>query len=170
MCKIIPWNTIISFVELMINLQRKQFQPVIGKKQRAMYCYPWSKIDDADCYPLDWDRWCHVYYHRANSVRFPSYILGRRNYWKIPWKMSKWFSYTASFKWKVIKYAKKHSNRAAERLSGPPPPESVSRLWRQQEEKLLQMPRQKKAMWGKPPKWPEVEQDSEVRTWILEQH
>ena len=36
------------------------------------------------------------------------------------------------------------------------------------EEKLLQMPRHKKAMWGKPPKWLQVEQ--EVKTWILEQH
>ena len=91
----------------------------------------------------------------------------RRNYWKISGKMSKRFSYTASFKLKVIKYAKKHGNRAAERHFGPPPTESVIRLWRQQEGKLLQMPRQKKAMRGKPPKWPEVEQ--EVRTWIPEQ-
>ena len=29
--------------------------------------------------------------------------------------MSKWFSYTASFKLKVVKYAKKHGNRAAKR-------------------------------------------------------
>ena len=60
--------------------------------------------------------------------------------------MSKQFSYTASFKLKVIKYAKKHGNRAAERHFGPPPTEGVSRLWRRQEEKLLQMPREKKAM------------------------
>ena len=45
-------------------------------------------------------------------------------------------------------------------------PHSFIRLWEQQEEKLLQMPRQKKAMREKPPKWPEVEQ--EVKTWILE--
>ncbi|XP_045060478.1 general transcription factor II-I isoform X3 [Desmodus rotundus] len=93
-------------------------------------------------------------------------IEGGRNYGKIPWKMSKRFSYTASFKLKVIKYAKKHGNRAAERHFGPPPTESVIRLWRQQEEKLLQMPRQKKAMRGKPPKWLEVEE--EVKTWNLE--
>ena len=42
--------------------------------------------------------------------------------------MSKWFSYTASFKLKVIKYAKKHGNRAAERQSGPPPTGSAIRL------------------------------------------
>lgn len=82
--------------------------------------------------------------------------------------MSKRFSYTASFKLTVIKFAKEHGNRAAERHFGPPPTESVIRLWRQQEEKLLQMPRQKKAMRGKLPKWPEVEQ--EVKNWILEQH
>ena len=60
--------------------------------------------------------------------------------------MSKQFSYTASFKLKVIKYAKKHGNRAAERHFGPPPTENVIRLWRQQEEQLLKMPGQKKAM------------------------
>ena len=38
----------------------------------------------------------------------------------------------------------------------------------QEEEQLLQMPKQKKAMLGEPPKRPEVEQ--EVKTWILEQH
>ena len=42
--------------------------------------------------------------------------------------MSKCFSYTASFKLKVIKYAKKHGNRAAERQSGPPPTGSAIRL------------------------------------------
>ena len=82
--------------------------------------------------------------------------------------MLKQFSYTASFKLKVTKYAKKYGNRVAERHSGPPPMESAIRLWRQQEETLLQMPRQKTAMRGKPPKWPEVEQ--EVKTWILEHH
>ena len=80
--------------------------------------------------------------------------------------MPKWFSYTASFKLKVIKYDKRHGNRATERHFGFPPTESVVRLLRQQE-KFLQMPRQKKAMREKPPKWPEVEQ--EVKTWILEQ-
>ena len=66
--------------------------------------------------------------------------------------MLKQFLYTANFKLKVIKYAKKQGNRAAERSFGPLPTESVITLWRQQEEKLLQMPRQKKAMRGKPPK------------------
>ena len=37
--------------------------------------------------------------------------------------MSKWFSYTVSFKLKVVKYAKKHGNGTAERNSGPPPTE-----------------------------------------------
>ena len=55
-------------------------------------------------------------------------------------------SYTANGKLQVIKYAKKHGDRAAERHFGPPPTENVIRSWRQQEEKLLQMPRQKKAM------------------------
>ena len=76
-------------------------------------------------------------------------------------------SYTASFKLKVIKYAKKHGNRAAKRHFAPLPTESVIRLWRQQEETLLQMPGRKEEIQGKPPKWPEVEQ--EVKTWIMEQ-
>ena len=80
--------------------------------------------------------------------------------------MSKQLLYTASFKLKVIKYAKKYGNSAAKRHLGPPPTESAIRLWRQQEEKLLQIPRQKAAMGGKPPKWLEVEQD--VKNWILE--
>ena len=42
--------------------------------------------------------------------------------------MSQRFLYTVSFKLKVIKYAKKHGNRAADRHFGPPPIESVIRL------------------------------------------
>lgn len=57
--------------------------------------------------------------------------------------MSKWFSRTANFKLKVIKYAKKHATEPAERYFGPPPPESVTRLWRQHEAKLFRMPGQK---------------------------
>ena len=60
--------------------------------------------------------------------------------------MLKQFLYTASFKLKVTKDAKKPSNRAAKRHFGPAPTDSDIRLWMQQEEKLLQMPRQKKAM------------------------
>ena len=75
--------------------------------------------------------------------------------------------YTASFKLKVNKYAKKHGNRAAEKHFRPPSSENISRLWRKQEEKL-QMPRYKKAVRGKPPQWLEVKQ--EVKIWILEQH
>ena len=82
--------------------------------------------------------------------------------------MSKSFLYIASFKLKVIKYAKKHGNRAAERHFGSLPTECVSRFWKQQEEKFLQMPRQMKAMQETPLKKPVVEQ--EVKTWILEQH
>ena len=52
------------------------------------------------------------------------------------------FLYTASFKLKIIKYAQEHGNRAAERHSGPSPTERVIGLWGQQEEKLLQVPRQ----------------------------
>ena len=81
--------------------------------------------------------------------------------------MLKQFLYTASFRLKIIKHTKKHGNRASERHFGPSATESVSRLWRKRAEKLLQMPRQKTAMRGKPPKWPEM--DQEVTTWILEQ-
>ena len=119
-------------------------------------CYPLGKIGDADWITTGW-----------TARQFSSYTVGGRNVWKIPWKVLKQFSCTASFELKVIKHARKHGNRAAERRSGPPSIDSVSRLGRQQEAKSLQMPRQKKAMWGEPPKWPEVEQ--EVKTWILEQ-
>ena len=67
--------------------------------------FPLDKIDDANFITIGW-----------TVRRISSYTSGRRNYWKIPWKMSKRFLFTASFKLKVIKYAKNHGNRAAETL------------------------------------------------------
>lgn len=65
------------------------------------------------------------------------------------------FSYSAEIKSKVIQFAKVNGNRAAERKFGPPPTEKI-RDWLQ-EETLLKMPRQKKAMRGKSAKWPNLE-------------
>ncbi|KAF7235526.1 Zinc finger and SCAN domain-containing protein 16 [Varanus komodoensis] len=77
-------------------------------------------------------------------------------------------SYSAKFKLEVISYAKEHGNRAAERQFGRPPTECMIRQWRKQEEQLLKMPEKKKALRGKPAKWPDLEQ--RLKTWILEQH
>ncbi|KAH1166903.1 hypothetical protein KIL84_016075, partial [Mauremys mutica] len=64
-------------------------------------------------------------------------------------------------------YAKEHGNRAAERQFGPSPTECMIRQWRKQEEQLLKMPKKKKALRGKPAKWPNLEQ--RLKTWIMEQ-
>ena len=94
------------------------------------------------------------------------HILGGRNYWKIPWKMSKCFSYTVSFTRKVIKYAKKHGNRAAKRQFGTPPTESAIRLWGNRKTASSD-DKTEEGSARKPPKWLEVEQ--EVKNWILGQ-
>jgi hypothetical protein len=49
------------------------------------------------------------------------------------------FSYSVAFKLNVIKYAKKHVSRAAERHCGPPPTEKMIRVWRKQEEELQEL-------------------------------
>lgn len=82
-------------------------------------------------------------------------------------KIKKRMSYSTKFKLNVISYAKEHGNRAAERQFGPPPTECMIRQWRKQEEQLLKMPKKKKALRGKPAKWPNLEQ--RLKTWIMEQ-
>ena len=131
----------------MLNIQgtcnKSSFSQWFNKQSEtdAAASYPLDKTGDADCYPVGKIGDANFTTTGWTAWHFPSHTLGGRNYWKIPWKMSQRFLYTASFKLKVIKYAKKHGNRAADRHFGPPPIESVIRLWRQQEEKLLQMPR-----------------------------
>ena len=114
-CIIIPWNMIISFVEFMTNLQwtyyeLPKFQPMIQwnetKSRREAYCYTQSKIDDADCYPLDKIGDADFITIGWTVQNFSSYTLGRRNYWKIPWKLLKQFLYTASFKLKLLNMLK----------------------------------------------------------------
>ncbi|KAK9407080.1 hypothetical protein NXF25_005854 [Crotalus adamanteus] len=80
---------------------------------------------------------------------------------------SKRISYSAKFKLNVISYAKEHGNRAAEKQFGPTPAVCMIRQWRKQEEQLLKMPKQKKALRGKPAKWLDLEQ--RLNTWITEQ-
>ncbi|KAJ7303161.1 hypothetical protein JRQ81_012094 [Phrynocephalus forsythii] len=82
-------------------------------------------------------------------------------------KVNKRISYSAKFKLNVIRYAKEHGNRAAERLFGSPPTECMIRQWRKQEEKLLKMPTRKRALRGKPAKWPNLEQ--RLKAWVMEQ-
>lgn len=86
-----------------------------------------------------------------------------------PCKMSekKRFSYTTSFKLKVIEYAKEHGNHAAERCFGPPPNRVTIREWRQQEDALRGMPREKRAARGKSAKWPNLEK--RLTNWIMTQ-
>uniref|UniRef100_A0A670ZE62 HTH CENPB-type domain-containing protein n=1 Tax=Pseudonaja textilis TaxID=8673 RepID=A0A670ZE62_PSETE len=76
-------------------------------------------------------------------------------------------AYTASFKLKVIKFAKEFGNHAAEREFGPPPDRRAIIRWRNQEEKLRKVPRMQKACRGKSAKWPHLEK--ELKTWIVEQ-
>lgn len=53
-------------------------------------------------------------------------------------------SYNVNFKLEVIKYAKEHGNRAAERHFGPPPTEKMIREWKKQEEQLKGLSKHKK--------------------------
>jgi len=56
------------------------------------------------------------------------------------WKLSpmasssKWFTCTIAYKLEVVRYAKEHGNRAAERHFGPLPTEKMIQQWRKQEE------------------------------------
>ena len=117
-----------------MNLQQTCNESSFGQwfketKRRTTYCCPQSKTDDADCHALDKIGDADFVTIGWTVQLFSSHTLSGRNYWKIPWKMSKQFSYTASLRLKVIKYAKKHGSRAAERHVGPPPTGSVIRLW-----------------------------------------
>jgi len=53
-------------------------------------------------------------------------------------------SYSNAFKIKVVNYAEKHGNRAAERLFGSPPTEKKVRQWRKQRKDLIKADKSKK--------------------------
>lgn len=80
---------------------------------------------------------------------------------------SKRFSYTIAYKLQVVRYAKEHGNRAAERHFGPPPTEKMIRQWRKQEEELSEFGNKTKHNLRQvPAKWPQLEKD--LCTWIME--
>ncbi|XP_035209984.1 uncharacterized protein LOC118184424 [Stegodyphus dumicola] len=73
-------------------------------------------------------------------------------------------AYKVAFKLEVIKFAKEHGNRAAERHFGPPPTEKMIREWRKQEDQLQKLDKSKHTLRGPTAKWPELE--VEVKEWI----
>uniref|UniRef100_A0A803K4M5 HTH CENPB-type domain-containing protein n=1 Tax=Xenopus tropicalis TaxID=8364 RepID=A0A803K4M5_XENTR len=73
-------------------------------------------------------------------------------------------TYKVGFKLEVIKYAKEHGNRAAERQFGPPPSEKMIREWRKQEDQLQKLEKSKHTLCGHAAKWPELEVD--IKEWI----
>ena len=68
------------------------------------------------------------------------------------------------FKLEVVKYAKEHGNRAAERHFGPPPTEKMIREWRKQEDQLQKTDKTKQCFRGHAAKWPQLEVD--MKEWI----
>ncbi|TRY89392.1 hypothetical protein DNTS_024128, partial [Danionella cerebrum] len=81
-------------------------------------------------------------------------------------KMSKQkrLAYKVPFKLAVIKFAKEHGNRAAERHFGRPPTEKMIREWRKQEDQLQKLEKSRHTLRQKTAKWPELE--VEVKVWI----
>ncbi|KAG2459032.1 POGK protein, partial [Polypterus senegalus] len=73
-------------------------------------------------------------------------------------------TYKVGFKLEVIKYAKEHGNRAAERHFGPPPSEKMIREWQKQEDQLQKLDKSKQTLRGHAAKWPELEVD--IKEWI----
>ncbi|KAM3915673.1 pogo transposable element with KRAB domain [Leptodactylus fuscus] len=74
-------------------------------------------------------------------------------------------SYKIPFKLEVVKYAKEHGNRAAERHFGPPPTEKMIREWRKQEEALQKADKSKHTFREHTAKWPQI--DVEMKEWII---
>uniref|UniRef100_A0A8C8SN22 HTH CENPB-type domain-containing protein n=1 Tax=Pelusios castaneus TaxID=367368 RepID=A0A8C8SN22_9SAUR len=77
---------------------------------------------------------------------------------------TKRLAYKIPFKLEVVKYAKEHGNRAAERHFGPPPTEKMIREWRKQEDQLQKLDKTKHTFRGHAAKWPQLEMD--MKEWI----
>nr|XP_028597585.1 uncharacterized protein LOC114603030 [Podarcis muralis]XP_028597587.1 uncharacterized protein LOC114603030 [Podarcis muralis]XP_028597588.1 uncharacterized protein LOC114603030 [Podarcis muralis]XP_028597589.1 uncharacterized protein LOC114603030 [Podarcis muralis] len=73
-------------------------------------------------------------------------------------------AYRIPFKLEVVKYAKEHGNRAAERHFGPPPTEKMIRGWRKQEDQLQKADKCKHTFRGHAAKWPQL--DVAMKEWI----
>jgi hypothetical protein len=67
--------------------------------------------------------------------------------------------YTIAFKRAVIKYAKEHGNRAAERQFGPRPTEKIIRTWRKQEQQLKEANPNNRSLRRGTVNWPELEEE-----------
>ena len=73
-------------------------------------------------------------------------------------------SYKIPFKLEVVKYAKEHGNRAAERHFGPPPTEKMIQEWRKQEDQLQKTDKTKQCFHGHAAEWPQLEVDMKAWT------
>ncbi|CAI5770390.1 pogo transposable element with KRAB domain [Podarcis lilfordi] len=76
-------------------------------------------------------------------------------------------AYKIPFKLEVVKYAKEHGNRAAERHFGPPPTEKMIRQWRKQEDQMQKADKSKHTFRGHAAKWPQM--DIAMKEWITKQ-
>ncbi|XP_073537612.1 uncharacterized protein, partial [Phyllobates terribilis] len=83
--------------------------------------------------------------------------------WKMP--KQKRLSYKVPFKLEVVKFAKQHGNRAAERHFGRPPTEKMIREWRKQENQLKKMDKTKRCLRGQSAQWPHLE--LEMKEWVI---
>ena len=75
-------------------------------------------------------------------------------------------SYSIVFKIKVVNYAEKHGNWAAERRFGSPPTEKMIRERRKQRKDLIKTDESKKTLRSCGPKWPKLEEY--VKNWIID--
>jgi len=75
-------------------------------------------------------------------------------------------SYSVAFKIKVMNYAEKHGNRAADRCFGSPPTEKMIREWRKQRKDLIKADKSKKTLCSCVPKWPKFEKN--IKNWIID--
>jgi len=75
-------------------------------------------------------------------------------------------SYSIAFKIKVVNYAEKHGNWAAERHFGPPLTQKMIREWRKQRKDLIKADKSKKPLRSCAPKWPKLEEY--VKKWIID--
>ncbi|XP_077111701.1 uncharacterized protein LOC143767342 isoform X2 [Ranitomeya variabilis] len=111
------------------------------------------------------DEWCKEEIPTDNSTaeKPSSSLPNTLHCWNI--SKQKRLSYKIPFKLKVVKFAKKHGNRAAERKFGRPPTEKMIREWRKQEDQLKKMDKTKRGFRGHPAQWPQLE--LEMKSWVI---
>ncbi|XP_069606515.1 uncharacterized protein [Ranitomeya imitator] len=111
------------------------------------------------------DEWCKeaIPTDNCTAVKPSSSLPNTLHCWKI--SKQKRLSYKIPFKLKVVKFAKQHGNRAAERQFGRPPTEKMIREWRKQENQLQKMDKTKRGFRGHPAQWPQLE--LEMKSWVV---